>query len=224
MNSPLTEPDRAALRVLVCEDDPLMQEGIQTMLGPVDDIEVAGQAFDGEEAVDYARRLNPDLVVVDLKMPKISGLEALAQIKAFAPETPVLVFTAYLKEGDVQRAIDAGAAGYLLKGMPKDEFVTALRDAVGGRHSASPEVAPILFELAQSPDLGLDELDLMILRLTAEALSTREVASAVGKSVNTVRSRLHDVARTMGLETHRYQHAASLAIQRGMIRVREPRS
>jgi DNA-binding NarL/FixJ family response regulator len=122
---------RRAIRVLLCDDHAVVRVGLKRLLDAADGVEVVGTAADGGEGVDAAARLRPDVVLMDLKMPVLDGVEATRRIAALAPETAVVVLTSFADQARIRRAIDAGATGYLLKDASPAELLDALRGAVG---------------------------------------------------------------------------------------------
>lgn len=134
------------IRILIADDHPVVRDGLTAMLASQDDFQVVGEARDGEEAVAMAARLDPDVVLMDLQMPEVDGVEATARMRERHPDSRVLVLTTYDTDADIHRALDAGAAGYLLKDAPREDLFRAVRGVARGEAPLSPAVAKRLVE------------------------------------------------------------------------------
>jgi DNA-binding NarL/FixJ family response regulator len=209
------------IRVLLCDDHKMFREGIVSRLSYLPDIEVVGQAANGAEAVELAKKLMPNVVVMDLEMPGIGGLEAIARTLADTKETHVLVLTGYDSDADVMGALEKGAAGYVLKDSPSAELFRAIRRVASGLPHVSPDVASRLVLLRQAgPSLTLNDREAEILRQVAEGKKTQEIARSVRLADRTVKHYLESIRQKLGAKNS--SHAVALAIQRGLIRVDEP--
>ena len=198
----------------------MFREGIASRLSYLPDIEVVGQAANGAEAIDLAKKLMPDVVVMDLEMPGMGGLEAIARILTDSKETHVLVLTGYDSDADVMGALEKGAAGYVVKDSPSAELFTAIRRVARGLPHVSPDIASRLVRLRQAgPSLTLNDREAEILRLVAEGKKTREIARSVRLAERTVKHYLELIRQKLGAKNS--SHAVALAIQRGLIRVDE---
>lgn len=194
------------IRVLLAEDHTIVRQGLAALLAAQQGIEVVGEAGDGREAVDAALRLRPDVVLMDLGMPGLHGVDATRQIRKELPGTSVVILSMHGSEEHVRPAIRAGAAGYLLKGSGLSDLVAAIRAVAAGQSFLSPAVAKILVRDAQGDEDPAGQLtgrEREILQLVGEGSSSPEIAKALHLSVKTVeghRSRimakldLHDVA------------------------------
>src|SRR3954462_3076987 len=201
-------PERASLRVLICDDQAIVREGLALMLNLERDIEVVGLAEDGANAIDQTLKLAPDLVLMDLKMPGLNGVEATRQIRARAPETRVLVLTTYDADEWVFDAIRAGASGYMLKDTPREELVKAVRGTAQGKSFVDPSVAGKLLDqvaggsgppsAAISVKLTARELD--VLRLIAAGLSNADIAEQLHLSDGTVRNHVSAILARLDVE------------------------
>ncbi|MBI4315423.1 MAG: response regulator transcription factor [Chloroflexi bacterium] len=193
------------IRILLADDHTLFREGLKVILAAQADVDVVGEAADGAEAVTLARAQQPDVILLDLKMPHKDGLTAIGEIAACSPQTRILVLTSFADDERVFPAIKAGALGYLLKDAPRDQFLRAVREVAEGRPFLHPAIAfKVLRELSR-PAVGeaLTERELEALRLVARGLSNQEVAQrmivnehTVGKYVSSVLLKLHLANRT----------------------------
>jgi len=203
--------DKASVRVLLVDDHPITRDALAALLAQ-HGFDVAGEASDGEEAVELARRLSPQLVLLDLSMPGLSGLEALPRIREAAPECEVVVLTASGTEENLLAAIRGGAAGYLLKSEPPERIVEFLRGVGHGEAALSGEVARRLLEEVRAggarsvPDAiaaSLSARELEVLLLLDEHLGTDEIAARLYISEHTVRSHVKSLLRKLGVSSRR---------------------
>lgn len=210
------------MRVIICDDQAIIRDGLELMLKLEGDIEIVGLAQDGAEAVELAAAKTPDLVLMDLKMPGMSGVEATRRIRARHPETRILVLTTYDDDQWVFDAIRAGAAGYLLKDTPREKVVEAIRGTVMGKAFVDPEVAGKLLAQVAHEQVKptttitdkLSEREVDVLRLLARGLSNTEIAGQLHLSEGTVRN--HVSAIFAKLEVADRTQAAIIAIQHGL--------
>lgn len=207
--------EQGRIRVLVVDDHPMMRDGIASTLRTQPDMEVCGEAANGTEAVEQFARLRPDVTLLDISMPEMDGLKALAAIRADHPEAKVVVLTTY--KGDVLaiRALKAGALGYLLKSSLRTHMFVAIRAANMGRRYVPPEVAVVLAENLGAPDLSPREIE--ILGSVAAGLSNREIASRLHIAEETVKTHLKSVFEKLNVSDR--SHAISVAISRGIFEV-----
>lgn len=184
-------------RVVLCDDQVFVCEGLNAILGTAPDIEVVGMAYDGEEALQLVERLQPDLVLMDLKMPGLNGVQATRQIHQHFPHIKVLVLTTYDFDEWVLEAVRAGANGYLLKDTPREQLFAAIRGTMQGKSFIDPAVAPkLLNHLSSSPPASpkdeaaglLSERELEVLQLVAQGLSNLEIAQKLYLSEGTVKN------------------------------------
>jgi two-component system, NarL family, response regulator LiaR len=210
------------MRVLICDDQAIIREGLALLLGLEPDIEVAGVVEDGAEAVAALERLAPDLVLMDLKMPGLNGIEATRQIRARFPQVRVLVLTTYDDDEWIFDAVRAGAAGYLLKDTPRAELLAAVRGTVAGKSYVDPAVAGRLLAQVADPQVRppsqvaskLSERELSVLRLLAAGLSNADIAVRLYLSEGTVRNHVSAILTKLDLADR--TQAAVLAIQHGL--------
>lgn len=210
-----------AIRVLVVEDHTLVREGLVAMLQSQHDMEVAGQAGDGEEALRLAAEAAPDLVLLDLRLPKVDGLEVLKRLKAEHQRTRVIVLTVHDEQAYVGEAVMAGADGYLLKTASYEELADAVRRVIQGEAVLHPAVArtvlTALSDLAGG-DGGHGELsvrELEIIRLLAQGLSNREIAVRLSLGVETVKTHISSILAKLGAVDR--TQAVAVALRRGLI-------
>lgn len=210
------------MKVLICDDQALIRDGLEMLLRLEKDIEVVGQAQDGAEAVEQVARHQPDLVLMDLKMPGMNGIEATRQICTHYPAVKVLVLTTYDDDEWVFDAVRAGAAGYLLKDTPREEVVKAVRGTVEDKSFVDPAVAGKLLgqvaeQQTQPSTLLTDKLtprEVDVLRLLARGLTNADIAARLYLSEGTVRN--HISAIFVKLDAADRTQAAVIAIQHGL--------
>jgi NarL family two-component system response regulator LiaR len=210
------------IRVLVVDDHAVVREGLRTFLALQDGIEVAGEAADGAEAVDVAERIRPDVVLMDLVMPRLDGLAAMRMLRERLPGTRVVVLTSFLDDDKLLPALRAGAAGYLLKNAPPQEVARAVRAAHVGEALLDPAVAARLVEALGGGDEPLDRLtprEREVLGLIGRGFPNKLIARELAISEKTVKTHVGHVLAKLGV-TDRTQ-AAVAAVRAGLV---EPRS
>ena len=199
---------KAKSRILIADDHPLLREAIRNAFEQHDDIEVVAEANDGEEAVTLCAELKPDIVVMDIVMPKLSGIEATKQIRKVSPTTAVLILTAYDDDRYVIGLLEAGAAGYLLKSARGQDLVGAVRTVRAGESVLHPTIiAKILKHRMQSQTPSserrtaepLSERETEILKLAAKGMSNKDIAAELFLSVRTVKAHLSNVFNKIGV-------------------------
>jgi DNA-binding NarL/FixJ family response regulator len=217
--------EKRVIRLLICDDQTIVCEGLRAMLAPVPQIEVVGVANNGAEAIDLTRRIKPDLVLMDLKMPKMNGVQATKAIREQFPEVRVLVLTTYDADEWVLDAIRNGASGYLLKDTPQEELIKAIINTMKGWNPIDPQVTgKILDHVAHqsvSPQQDqklitqLSEREREVLRHIATGMSNTEIAKTLFLSEGTVKNYVSMIFSKLGV-TDRTQ-AAILAIRSGLV-------
>jgi len=212
----------ARIRVLIADDHAVVRQGLRTFLELQDDIEVVADACDGEEAVSATFDARPDVVLMDLVMPRLDGIEATSRILRERPATRVIALTSFLDDEKVLPAVRAGAAGYLLKDVEPEQLVRAIRTVHGGEALLHPAAtATVIRELADhaepadEADLGLTGREREVLALVARGLPNKLIARELGIAEKTVKTHVSSILAKLGV-TDRTQ-AALLAVRRGWV-------
>jgi two-component system NarL family response regulator len=203
------------IRVLVVDDHPIVRQGIVSLFVDEPDIEVVGEAGSGEEAVTAFGTLRPDVTLMDLRLPGMSGVEAIRAIRGEHPAARFIVLTTYDGDEDIHRALEAGARAYVLKDMFCDEILDTVRAVHAGLRRIPEAVARRLEERLPGPDLSPRELD--VLRHIARGESNKEIAAALGITEGTVKTHVVNILGKLGVGDR--TAAATAAIQRGIIRL-----
>jgi DNA-binding NarL/FixJ family response regulator len=212
------------MKVIICDDQAIVRDGLELLLKLEADIDVVGLAQDGEEAVDLAARTSPDLVLMDLKMPGMNGVEATRRICGLYPKTKVLVLTTFDDDEWVFDAIRAGASGYLLKDTPREKVIEAIRGTLAGKSYVDPLVAGKLLEHVASKQAQpltmitakLTGREVDVLRLISRGLSNAEIAAKLHLSEGTVRNHVSTIFAKLDVADR--TQAAILAIRHGLDR------
>jgi DNA-binding NarL/FixJ family response regulator len=223
-----TERTDEPIRVLIVDDHALFRRGLEIVLAQEDDIEVVGEAGDGAEAVDKAGDLLPDIVLMDVRMPRRSGIEACTAIKDVAPSAKIVMLTISDEEADLYDAIKAGATGYLLKEISIDEVATAIRAVVGGQSLISPTMASKLLtefasmikrtdERREVPAPRLTDRELEVLKLVATGLNNRDIAKRLFISENTVKNHVRNILEKLHL--HSRMEAVVYAVREKILEI-----
>ncbi|GAA3444359.1 response regulator [Planomonospora venezuelensis] len=232
----MTEPDEAArpaggdpIRVLIVDDHALIRRSLEMALAAEADIEVVGEASDGQEAVELADRLTPDVVLMDVRMPRRSGIEATREIKASAPSVRIIMLTVSDEEEDLFEAIKAGATGYLLKNVQLDEVPEVVRGVHEGQSLINPAMAAKLIsefatmsrkEAERPPQLPVPRLtdrEMEVLRLVAKGMNNREIAKQLFISENTVKNHVRNILDK--LQLHSRMEAVVYAVRERMLEI-----
>ena len=209
------------VRLLIADDHPIVRAGFEGMLAGQPDLEVVGEAENGEEAVTLAQRLRPDVVLMDLRMPVVDGVEATNRIKEEVPSANILVLTTYDSDADILRAIEAGATGYLLKDTPREDLFRAIRAAARGEPVLAPSVTARLMQRTQTPArTALSGREIEVLELVARGGSNKELARDLHLSEATVKSHLIHIFDKLGVTDR--TAAVTVALERGILRLQGP--
>jgi DNA-binding NarL/FixJ family response regulator len=201
------------IRILIADDHPFVRDGIVALIERQADMTIVAEAGDGAEAIALFREVQPDLVLMDIQMPRIGGLQAIEAIRREAPTARILVLTTYPGDAQVVRAIQAGAAGYLLKSVVRKELLDAIRSVVLGRPVLSPEVAHEL--AAHALDDHLTDREVEILRMVADGHANKEIAWRLDLSIDTIKAHLKKAFDKLGVDDR--AHAVTVATRRGFI-------
>jgi two-component system, NarL family, response regulator LiaR len=211
-----------SIRVVIADDHNVVRKGIRDLLSDEDDIAVVGEARNGHEAVDLATALQPDVVVMDIAMPELSGVEATRQIRAIAPGVRILVLTAYDDDPYIYGLLDAGATGYILKTAESREIVRAVRATAAGQAALDPAVTPRLIARLTKPAPRSDTLtdrELDVLRRAARGLTNKQIGADLQISDRTVQNHLANIYAKLGVASR--TEAVTAALQRTLIRLNE---
>lgn len=203
------------IRVLIVDDHPVVRDGLRGMLTSAQDLDVVGEAGDGDTAVLEVQRLAPDVVLMDLRMPGSDGVGAIARLASASPDARVLVLTTYDTDADIRRALDAGAAGYLLKDARRDELLRAIRTVAAGRVALAPSVAGRVVEHLRGNDDRLSDREVEVLELVAIGRTNRAIAAALGITEATVKTHLVHIYRKLDVADR--TAAVTTALDRGDI-------
>lgn len=211
------------VRVLICDDQAVVCEGLEMILDADPEIEVVGLAYDGSEALELIPTTQPELVLMDLKMPVMNGIQATREIKKRNPEIKVLVLTTFGEDEWVFDAVRSGADGYLLKGTPRDKLVLAVKGTAAGDAYIDPEVGgKLLAQVAKNPSSGettvaaeLSDRELEVLKLLAQGLTNAEIAERLFLTRGTVRNYVSAILNKLEVEDR--TQAAILAIRHGLV-------
>jgi DNA-binding NarL/FixJ family response regulator len=215
------------LKVLVVDDHALFRQGLHMVLKQERDIEVVGEAADGHEAVAKAQELMPDVILMDVRMPKRSGIEATQQIKDALPHVKILMLTISDEEADLYEAIKAGASGYLLKEIPIDEVADAVRSVWAGQSRISPAMAAKLLsefaamsrrEKEQLPAPRLTEREMQVLGLVAQGMNNRDIGAQLFISENTVKNHIRNILEKLHL--HSRMEAVVYAVRKNLLQIK----
>ncbi|HET9492864.1 MAG TPA: response regulator transcription factor [Chloroflexia bacterium] len=206
-----------AIRVILADDHEMLRAGLRLFLQRDPDIEVVAEAADGREAVRLAAELRPDVVLMDMRMPLMDGIEATAAIKRDLPDVEVLALTSLLEDSWVVGAIRAGATGYLLKTTRADELCQAVKAAAAGQVQLSADAAAFLVKEVRAPDRheSLSERELEVLKYLARGLSNKEIAHELCVEENTVRTHVHNILRKLNVPSR--TQAALFALHSGLV-------
>ncbi len=212
------------IHLLLCDDHPVVRDGLAAILGTQPDFEVIGEASTGTEAVQKAIALKPDVILLDLEMPELDGAEALKQIRIAQPEARAIVFTAFDTDERIVSAVQAGAHGYLLKGVPREELFKAIRVVSEGGSLLQPIIASKLLnhvrarhDEANEPE-PLTDREMEVLRLLAQGKSNKEIAATLVISERTVKFHVSSIMGKLGASNR--TEAVSIAAGRGLVSLR----
>jgi two-component system, NarL family, response regulator LiaR len=214
----VTEISSEPIRILLVDDHTMVRRGLATFLMVFDDFQLAGEAENGADAIRLCAETRPDVVLMDMVMPGMDGINATRAIRQQFPQIQVLALTSF-KEGElIKNALEAGAIGYLLKDVSADELARAIRAAHAGRATLSPDVAQVIVHTAgQPPTLGLDltERERAVLALMVEGLNNTQIAGKLTVSPSTVKSHVSNILSKLGVASR--TEAVTLALRQGLV-------
>jgi DNA-binding NarL/FixJ family response regulator len=208
--------DANKIRIMVIDDQAVVRQGFVSLIKTVPDMEIVGEGSNGQEAADLFRRLRPDITLMDLRMPEVSGAEAITQIRGEFPTARIIVLTTFDGDEDIYRALQAGAQGYLLKDMFFEELEAAIRKVHAGARLIPGSVAERLAARMSSSELTGRELE--VLRQIVEGKSNKEIGNALNISEATVKSHINNILSKLGVSDR--TQAATTALQRGIVHFR----
>jgi len=207
--------EASPIRILVVDDHPIVRQGVAGLVGGQPDMSIVGQASNGREAIQQFRAHHPDVVVMDLQMPEMNGLDALMAIRDEVPEARIIMLTTYTGDAQVLRAMKAGARGYLLKSALHKELLEAIRAVHSGRKLLSAEAS---FEVAEhATDDALTPAEVRVLQLIAQGNANKEIAEQLSLSEETVKGQVRNILSKLGARDR--THAAMIGLKRGIIEV-----
>ncbi|HYY98093.1 MAG TPA: response regulator transcription factor [Pyrinomonadaceae bacterium] len=203
------------IRILSVEDHPVFREGLSTVISSQPDLVLVAQAADAVEAVTEFRRHRPDITLMDLRLPGANGTDALIAIRGEFPQARIIMLTTSDSDGEIQRALRAGAAAYVLKSMPKNELLDVIRSVHAGKRHVPPEVAARLAEHLGEEDLTARELE--VLRLIRDGYRNKQIADRLAIAETTVNFHIKNLVDKLGANDR--THAVTIAIRRGLLQV-----
>jgi DNA-binding NarL/FixJ family response regulator len=203
------------IRILSVEDHPVFREGLATIISSQRDMLLVAQASNAVEAVGEFRRHRPDITLMDLRLPGTNGTDALITIRGEFPQARIIMLTTSDSDGEIQRAMRAGASAYILKSMPKDELLTVVRAVHSGRRHIPPEVAARLAEHLGEEDLTTRELE--VLRLIRDGYRNKQIADQLSIAETTVNFHIKNLVEK--LQANDRTHAVTIALRRGLLQI-----
>lgn len=212
--------DLPPLKVLIVEDDPMMQLGLEQTLGDYPQLTVVGQAADGYVAVEMAQKLKPDVIVMDIGLPRQDGIAATQQIKAAMPDVRIVMLTSHITETEVIAALSSGADAYCIKGTNVDRLIAAIAAAQEGATYLDPQIAKRVIEHLKPPTAAtpvgqLSQRELEVLKLMVEGYSNPEIAAALYLSPNTIKTHIRGIMNKLAVDDR--VQAAVVALRAGLV-------
>ena len=204
-----------SIRILSVEDHPIVREGLSTVIGSQPDMLLVAQAANATEAIASFRQYRPDITLMDLRLPGTDGTDALIAIRGEFKDARIIMLTTSDCDGDIQRALRAGASAYILKSMPKAEMLTVIRSVHSGRRLVPPDVAARIAEHMGEEDLTCRELD--VLRLIRDGYRNKQIADQLCIAETTVNFHIKNLVDKLGANDR--THAVTIAIRRGLLKI-----
>lgn len=201
------------IRILTVDDHQLLREGIAAVLNAQEDMELVAQATNGLEAIECYRRLRPDVTLMDLRMPGMSGIEAISQIRAEFPHARIIVLTTYAGDAQAASALKAGAAGYILKNLVRKDLIETIRAVHSGKRRIPPEIATEIAE--HVADDALSNREVEVLQRVAAGKSNKLIAAELGISEGTVKTHMKSILPKLAASDR--THAVTIALKRGIL-------
>jgi DNA-binding NarL/FixJ family response regulator len=209
----MTDNNSLVIRILAVDDHELLRKGVAALVEGEADMKLVGEAADGRDAVQQFRSHVPDVTLMDLQMPEMSGLDAIIAIRGEFPDARIIVLTTYAGDVQATRALQAGARGYVLKSQVNKELLQTIRAVHAGKRTLSPEVS---FELAEhATDDALTQAELAVLRLIAAGNANKQIADQLAVTEETVKGRVRNILSKLGANDR--THAATIGLKRGII-------
>jgi len=201
------------ISILCVDDHPLVRKGIASILANESTLKLVGEAGNGHEAVEMFRDLRPDVVLMDLRMPEMDGIEATKQIRKLDPEAKIIALTSYDGDQDIYKAIEAGVRGYILKEMVHTKVIDAIRTVQSGKRLMPTEVAERLSEYF--PQVALTPREIEVLKYVAKGMANKEIAHHLGTASGTVKMHVQNILAKLGASDR--THAVTIALERGIL-------
>ena len=202
-----------SIRILIADDHPIVRDGLNAVINDQADMEVIAEAANGREAVDLALEHRPDVMLIDLRMPQLNGLETIQTIRTDWPQARIIILTTYDGDEDIYRSLQSGAQAYLLKGMPRAELLDTIRAVHAGRRRIPPDVAAKLAERISSSELTQREME--VLQLIVAGQSNKQIGSNLSITEGTVKAHINSILGKLGVNDR--THAVTEALRRGIV-------
>jgi two-component system NarL family response regulator len=208
--------DKELIRVLIADDHPIVRDGLNAVINDQLDMEVVAEAANGNEAVDLAREHSPDVMLIDLRMPQLNGLEAIKAIHSDWPQARIIVLTTYDGDEDIYRALQAGAHAYLLKGMPRAELLDTIRAVHAGHKRIPTDIAVKLAERISASELTQRELE--VLQHIVDGQSNKEIGKSLSITEGTVKAHVNNILGKLGVKDR--TQAVTEGLRRGIVHLK----